>query len=40
MSYEELTRALAAVGPDIDGAECHGMLCGMLVTRAPFEAGR
>ena len=40
MSYEELTRALAAVGSDIDGAECHGMLCGMLVTRAPFDAGR
>lgn len=36
MLHHELTRALAAVGADIDGAECHGILCGMLASGAPF----
>lgn len=36
MLHTELTRALAAVGADIDGAECHGILCGMLASGVPF----
>jgi len=38
VSYDEVTRALAAVGSDLDGAECHGMLCGMLATSDAFDA--
>ena len=36
MHHTQLTQALKAVGADIEGAECHGMLCGMLASGVPF----
>lgn len=36
MIHAQLTQALRAVGADIEGAECHGMLCGMLASGMPF----
>ncbi|MCC6202062.1 MAG: UPF0149 family protein [Gammaproteobacteria bacterium] len=37
--YEEVDAALRAIDCDLGGAECHGMLCGMLCNPAPFEPG-
>ena len=37
--YERVARALAAVRCDVDAAECHGMLCGMLSGPRAFEPG-
>lgn len=38
MIHTQLTQALKAVGADIEGAECHGMLCGMLASGVSFRS--
>src|SRR5690606_23047497 len=35
--YEMVAGALALIEGDVDPAECHGMLCGMLCSRRRFE---
>ena len=37
--YQRVARALGSVHCDIDAAECHGMLCGMLSGPRPFDPG-
>ncbi|MCP5145495.1 MAG: UPF0149 family protein [Gammaproteobacteria bacterium] len=36
--YQNVDRALSALDSDLDAAECHGMLCGMLCNPETFDA--
>lgn len=38
-SYEQCRAALQAVGADLDAAECHGLLSGMLCVPGAFKRG-
>jgi yecA family protein len=38
-SFEELSEALTRAAAQIGSAESHGLLCGMLCARAPFDEG-